>query len=751
MARIPVYEEPLVKPIAAPDQAIRVSVPSGLAGGATGQALEQVGGQLGKVANLFDRRVEELRKEDDAAKVLQTYTQATDQTRTLLYNPDNGLYTKRGGDAMGASATAQKSLDEVYRNSLGTLRSPEQQRAFTAMWTRHSSSELDGLARHEAKERQDYRDQVSASLVKGAADDAANRYNDPLAVDLALETADRAIIANTKGLPPDAIKLQQHQAHSGIQKAVVLRQMVADPLGAEQYYKDHADEFTADDHILLQRALEPKVQHAQARKMADDIVAGTTTGGPAGAKPGTAGAGVGGDRLNSAVEQTESTGVQTAVSKAGNYGVMQINDASGKEAADALGIPWDPKKARTDATYNRQLGQKYLQIQRDKYGNDTLALAAYNAGPGKVQEWITQFGDPRTGQISEQAWVAKLPFAETRGYIAKVNALVRDPTHVDFTRASAEVDKIQDPELRERVRTEIEHKASDFTRQKIERERAARDRAQNIILAGGRFEDVPGEVLADMDPVAQSSLQTLEARLRKGHLTTDRDTYLQLSDLAGKDPQAFLTYDLNGAKDKLSDSDWQHFADLRRAYLAAGEKGEAAKAGERTRHEVQTDTLRAAGVDPTPKDTDTKGAMKVKLFNEALDREVRAFKVQNPGKQPTSEDIQKMADKLVIKGVLKGTGWIWDDPAYAFELTPETAPKFIVSIDKIPALEKTDITAELGRRKIPVSNALVEQIYSATLRGDKAAVNRLLTAPAATTPTPAPPPATADTVPNPLL
>lgn len=100
--------------------------------------------------------------------------------------------------------------------------------------------------------------------------------------------------------------------------------------------------------------------------------------------------------LISAVIRTESAGNPNAVSPAGAKGLMQIMDTT---AAD-LGVN-DP----FDAKENIMSGAKYLRQLLDRFGDEKLAVAAYNAGPGAVE---------RHGGVP--------PFSETRAYVKKVLA-----------------------------------------------------------------------------------------------------------------------------------------------------------------------------------------------------------------------------------------------------------------------------------------------------------------------------------------
>lgn len=133
------------------------------------------------------------------------------------------------------------------------------------------------------------------------------------------------------------------------------------------------------------------------------------------------------DDLFTAAVSQESGGRQFGndgsplTSSAGAVGVAQVMPGTAPEAARLAGMPWDEQRFKTDAQYNHALGKAYLDQQLKKYdGNPVLALAAYNAGPGKVDEWIKQIGDPRAGEISNEGFANSIPFGETQDYVAKV-------------------------------------------------------------------------------------------------------------------------------------------------------------------------------------------------------------------------------------------------------------------------------------------------------------------------------------------
>ena len=102
-------------------------------------------------------------------------------------------------------------------------------------------------------------------------------------------------------------------------------------------------------------------------------------------------------------------------------GLMQVTPEAGRDTCKRFNCKYDFKRLRTDSPYNLQVGAAEVAgVLQDYRGNQLLAFAAYNAGRGRVQEWIARYGDPRDPKVDPVDWVERIPFMETRNYVQRV-------------------------------------------------------------------------------------------------------------------------------------------------------------------------------------------------------------------------------------------------------------------------------------------------------------------------------------------
>jgi soluble lytic murein transglycosylase len=122
-----------------------------------------------------------------------------------------------------------------------------------------------------------------------------------------------------------------------------------------------------------------------------------------------------------AVIRQESAFYAEAQSHAGARGLMQVMPATAQKVAKDNRIPYSRDKLLNDPHYNLIIGQVYLADMVERFkGSYPMALAAYNAGPHRVNTWMRNFGDPRNAQVDIIDWVEMIPYSETRNYVQRV-------------------------------------------------------------------------------------------------------------------------------------------------------------------------------------------------------------------------------------------------------------------------------------------------------------------------------------------
>jgi soluble lytic murein transglycosylase len=121
------------------------------------------------------------------------------------------------------------------------------------------------------------------------------------------------------------------------------------------------------------------------------------------------------------IVRTESAFDEHDMSPAKAVGLMQVTPAAGRDTAKRFGVTYDWDRLVFDPVYNTQMGAAEVAALLKEYrGSYIMTFAGYNAGRGRVQQWVAQHGDPRDPKVDTVDWVERIPFAETRNYVQRV-------------------------------------------------------------------------------------------------------------------------------------------------------------------------------------------------------------------------------------------------------------------------------------------------------------------------------------------
>jgi soluble lytic murein transglycosylase len=119
--------------------------------------------------------------------------------------------------------------------------------------------------------------------------------------------------------------------------------------------------------------------------------------------------------LVSSLIRQESAFNPNAVSRANAVGLMQLLPKVGRSVAKEEKLRRFTTTQLFTPAVNVQLGTRYFRGMVDRFGSLEYALAAYNAGTDRVQDWMGQ------GKYRDvQEFVESIPFTETREYVQAI-------------------------------------------------------------------------------------------------------------------------------------------------------------------------------------------------------------------------------------------------------------------------------------------------------------------------------------------
>lgn len=621
-----------------------------------GQSIEHTFKGLGDIAIRAQEHANSIRVDDaidqlkNAQIDLEYGTKQANGQRTGGYSQTMGIdaFQRQSGK------TLADDYGEEFKNKadsiLQSLGNDAQKESFTKAAQTLGTQFRESVDRHEQQQFRTYVESVRQSSIATAQDEMVLKYNDPSVIDSNIKTIQAATydLATMQGKSPSWAEIKAKEMVSSSLGKVINTAISNNNLeyasGVMGKYSKH---MTADDLLKSGGELTKQKNNQTAFSAANDtlkaFVPRIVTSDQA--------------RLTNLVFGAESATGQfnpdgsVVTSPKGAIGAAQVMPSTGPEAAKLAKLPWDENKFRTDPAYNKALGAAYLDKQiRDFGGNEQMAVAAYNAGPGAVRQALKDAqADP-----NKPNWLDHLP-SETRAYVPKIMSQYQSgqgaypkPTLVDLKNAAMKNPAVaNNPDIQKATFDKIEKDFNDVNKALKQREDEAVARAsQELVANGGSWTNLNPNTRMSIPAEKVDGLMNFAARIAKGDDRTNEGLYQKLATdknfLKNMSDTEFFAL-----RPELSQSDFQKFADMR-GNLKKGESGQSVgdlntDAANRTLN----DSIRILGMDPTPKDGTTAakqvGTIRRYVFNALLDAQSQS------GKKFTDRETADFINGMFIK------------------------------------------------------------------------------------------------------
>lgn len=207
-----------------------------------------------------------------------------------------------------------------------------------------------------------------------------------------------------------------------------------------------------------------------------------------------------------------------------------------------------------------------------------------------------------------------------------------------------------------------------------QREEDAVENAQAALLKnGGNWYALPPSIRSSVNPKFVPSLINFGEGLAPSapKRVTDPSTYVKLSDMAAQNPREFLKINPIEYRASLDDGDWNKMVALRASIMGKGDDETAVSAA--TVRSVIDPLRKAKGLTTAglnakkPKDAEKLKQINGRIYNleKAVLADLAIWQQNNPGKKPTAEDIQQIADRKMV-AFIQG-----DETRFGFEAKGE--------------------------------------------------------------------------------
>lgn len=212
----------------------------------------------------------------DHVAVLEAENKLTEFENKYLYDPENGMFLKKGKDAFDLPKNLKEEYDKINSQIADSLSNPEQKFAFMQK-SQAKRSELEKQTnRHVGVQIQEYDDQVTNSMLELERNAAVNSYQDPDRIFMSIDKQKQEIMkyGDRHGLPTEMITAKVQDAESKTHAGIVSRMLTnQDDVNAEAYFEANKKYLTPNHLEQVQKELEIGVMRGKSQRFVDAVMA----------------------------------------------------------------------------------------------------------------------------------------------------------------------------------------------------------------------------------------------------------------------------------------------------------------------------------------------------------------------------------------------------------------------------------------------------------------------------------------------
>lgn len=642
-----------------------------------GEQMQTMGNAVQKSASaVVQEMIVPAQIEANRLRVIEGVGAAKTEMVAMLYDPAEGVYAQTGRKALERESGVP--LPDEYAGKFNAkiqairdgLSNDAQKQAFM-----HYAADIQGqlqerAVKHVLSENQKWTESVHVGAAMNAADQIMREYSNPLVIDKNIGTVRGATksLYLARGASEVEADARASEAVSGsIRGAIGMAALRGDAALANDYLNRYSGQMVGSDiakaYDVVSRAggdalargavdrtfmkLGPQIATNDLGRLANIMwgleSAGQHFGGPGSQKNGNA----------------------PTTSAKGATGLAQIMPDTGPEAARLAGLKWDPElfnrgrtgdpvKDREATEYNRALGAAYLNKQLQDFGGRVdLAVAAYNAGPVAVRDFMN--GTNQSGKNPDKIKTSDgiPPWKETQAYVRRtVNDFmagkgqgggtlkdVVDGVVAELPNATPQTIKIAVDQATKRF--------NDLQNSQYEREGQATVSAVNALVQnGGDFNALPPEVKLGVPASRMDRVLKFAGELAAGTHQTNLAVYEKLSEPGTLTKLSDTEFGMLRAD--LDAKDFALFSSLRQQAISGAERSHAGSISTGEINDILANRFRQIGIDPTPADSDKPGhmrlgAIKKFVYDSVLEAQARS------GKRLDDMELQAHIDKLFMR------------------------------------------------------------------------------------------------------